>query len=84
MAGSIFAEAVCIFAMVVELVVGHSDVTKVIFPYHTDYRGVTRVRLMICRFCSMVIPGLGPQIGYACYLKRYAISPIVPSWDRTV
>ena len=29
----------------------------------------------------MVIPGLGPQIGYACYLKRFAISPIVPSWE---
>ena len=40
MANSSFAEAVCIFAMVVELVVGHPDVIKVIFPYHTDYTGV--------------------------------------------
>ena len=30
---------------------------------------VTRVRLLVCRFYTMVIPGLGPRILYACFYR---------------
>ena len=57
-------------------------IVEIIITMWSQSNTINAIFTRVCRYFTMVKPGLGPTIGYACNLKRYAISAIVPNLGR--